>query len=264
MPAQSELDGEMSGIGRERHHEDKPIISKGAEAAAITLSIMGAIALLVGLVIFIKRRKRRQNESSMRHAEDAFNPGNNGSLHAPETAHIDDNFGGPRPSLAHMTKSSTNSDTLFGGSHYQRPETVSTNSNPSRMRTVPSVAPPQPTPNPFADPPLHKAYDQLRGRPRSTTLTDRGSWIKNPFKDPASERFDPFGELQEKARAERRKYVEDARREAEEMRRREEEQEYLEKERMGLTVPGRDNRKDSDVTVGGVGVLDRSNSGRYR
>lgn len=201
----------------------------------------------------------------MRHAEDAFNPGNSGSLHAPETAHVDDSYGyrGPKASLAHTTKSSTRSNSLFGSSHYQRPETVSTNSNPSRMRAAPSIVPPQPTPNPFADPPRNKAYDQLRGRPRSTTLTDRGSWIKNPFKDPASERFDPFGELQEKARAERRKYVEEARREAEEMRRREDEQEYLEKERMGLSVPARDVRKGSDVTVGGMGVLDRSGDGRY-
>lgn len=258
IPAQSELEGEKSGIGR-THHEEKPIMSKGAEAAAITLSIMGFIALIVGIFIFIKRKKRQQNEKSMRHAEDAFNPGNSGSLHAPETAHIDVGF---TPSLAHMTKSSTTSD-LYGSSHYDRPETVSTNSNRSRIR-APSVAPPQPTPNPFADPPLHKAYDQLRGRPRSTTLTDRGSWIGNPFKDPASERFDPFGELQEKARAERRKYVEDARREAEERQRRELEQDYLEKERMGLSVPGRDERKGSDVTVGGMGVLDRSDSGRYR
>ncbi|KAJ4289041.1 hypothetical protein N0V90_011383 [Kalmusia sp. IMI 367209] len=265
VPAQSELDGERSGIGREPHRkgeQEKPIISKGAEAAAITLSVMGFIALLVGAFVFFKRRRRRVNESSLRHAEDAFSPNNNGSLHAPETAHIYDSFGS-QPGLAHITKSSTNSTSLFGGSHYQRPETVSTNSNPSRL-APPAIAPPQPTPNPFADPPRNKAYDQLRGRPRSTTLTDRGSWLGNPFKDPASERFDPFGELHEKAREERRKYMAEARREAEDMRQREAEQEYLEKERMGLGVPGRDDRKGSNATVSGLGVLDRSGDGRFR
>lgn len=196
----------------------------------------------------------------MRHAEDAFDPGNSGSLHAPETAHID--YSGPPPSLAHMIKASTSSTGLFDAAHYERPETVSTTKG-SRIRAAPSIAPPQPTPNPFADPPRNKAYDQLRGRPRSTTLTDRGSWVGNPFKDPASERFDPFGELQEKARAERRKYVEEARREAEERRRREDEQEYLEKERMGLKAPKGNERKGSDVTVGGIGVLDRSGDGRW-
>ncbi|KAL5419804.1 hypothetical protein PMIN03_000402 [Paraphaeosphaeria minitans] len=263
VPAQSELDGERQGLGRHRtEYHEGPIISKGAEAAAITLSIMGFVALIVGLVWFLRHRRRRRNESSMRHAEDAFNPGNSGSLHAPETAHID--YDGPPRSLAHMTKSSTSSTELFAGAPYERPETVSTNSNNSRIRAAPSIAPPQPTPNPFADPPRNKAYDQLRGRPRSTTLTDRGSWVGNPFKDPASERFDPFGELQEKARAERRKYVEEARREAEDRRRREDEQEYLEKERAGLSVPKRDDRKGSDVTVGGIGVLDRSGDGRWR
>jgi hypothetical protein len=261
VPAQSELDGERSGIGRHRtgNHEG-PIISKGAEAAAITLSIMGFIALIVGIAFLFKHRRKRRSESSMRHAEDAFSPDNNGSLHAPETAHI--NYDGPSASLAHMTKSSTSSTGLFAGAHYERPETVSTTNN-SRIQAATRIAPPQPTPNPFADPPRNKAYDQLRGRPRSTTLTDRGSWVKNPFKDPASERFDPFGEMQEKARAERKKYVEVARREAEDRRRREEEQEDLEKGRAGLQVPGRDGRKGSDVTVGGIGVLDRSGDGRW-
>jgi hypothetical protein len=46
-------------------------------------------------------------------------------------------------------------------------------------------------------------------------LTDRGSWVQNPFKDPESDRFDPFGEMQAKARMERVKYMEQARREAE-------------------------------------------------
>ena len=110
----------------------------------------------------------------------------------------------------------------------------------------------QPTPNPFADPPLNKAYDVLAGRPRSTTLTDRGSWIKNPFKDPESERFDPFGELQAKARRERMKQVELARREAEL------ERQFEEKAKMGLIPPERAmNRNGSGVTLGGLGVLDR-------
>ena len=105
------------------------------------------------------------------------------------------------------------------------------------MATFMPIPKPQPTPNPFADPPLNKAYDQLRGRPRSTTLTDRGSWIKNPFKDPASERFDPFGELEEKARKERVAYLREMKKEEAERRRREREQQILEKERMGLGMP---------------------------
>jgi len=242
----------------------QPLMTPSAKAAAITLSVLGFVALLVGAIIFFKRRRRRQNQSTLRHAEDAFDPNNNGSLHTPETAHISTGLGGTNPSAvtSHLTKSSSNSTSLFGGM-YQRPETVSTNSQPSRIKQ-PQVAPPQPTPNPFADPPLNKAYDQLRGRPRSTTLTDRGSWIKNPFKDPASERFDPFGELQEKARDERRKYVAEARREAEERKQREEEQKYLGKERVGRpdSIEQQD-RKGSDVTVGGLGVLDRSGGGRY-
>lgn len=185
----------------------------------------------------------------MRHAEDAFDPSNSGSLHAPETAYI--NYDS-NPTSHFTQASSSNSNSLFGGSHYQRPETVSTNSNPSRMQK------PLNTPNPFADPnegPLNKAYDVLRGRPRSTTLTDRGSWVQNPFKDPESDRFDPFGELQEKARIERMKYMEEVRRERD--------QQFLEKERMGLEVPEQ-VRKGSGVTVEGVGVLDRTGSGKYR
>jgi hypothetical protein len=118
---------------------------------------------------------------------------------------------------------------------------------------------PQRTPNPFADPPLNKAYDVLAGRPRSTTLTDRGSWIKNPFKDPESERFDPFGELRAKARRERVKQVELARQEAEMKR------QWEEKENMGLAPPERVvDRKGSGVTLEGLGVLDRSGRGAYR
>jgi hypothetical protein len=151
----------------------------------------------------------------MRHAEDAFNPNNSGSLHAPETAHMPFT-----PSNTHMTQSSTNTTSLFGAGHYARPETVSTEEAKSRIQAG------QPTPNPFIDPGRNKAFDQIRGRPRSTTLTDRGSWTENPFRDPASDRFDPFGELQAKARAERMKYVENVRREQDEH--------YREKEAMGL------------------------------
>lgn len=118
---------------------------------------------------------------------------------------------------------------------------------------------PQQTPNPFADPPLNKAYDVLAGRPRSTTLTDRGSWIKNPFKDPESERFDPFGELRAKARRERVKQVELARQEAEMKR------QWKEEEKMVLAPPERVvDRKGSGVTLEGLGVLDRSGGGAYR
>jgi hypothetical protein len=74
--------------------------------------------------------------------------------------------------------------------------------------------------------------------------------VKNPFKDPVSERFDPFGELQNKARIERERYIEELRRE----------QELLEKERMGLGLA--DARKGSGVTVEGLGVLDRSGDNR--
>lgn len=157
---------------------------------------------------------------------------------------------GPAP---HMTQYSDRSNTLFGPGSYFRPETVSTSRNQSR------ISMPQPTPNPFADPPLNKAYDVLAGRPRSTTLTDRGSWIKNPFKDPESERFDPFGELQAKARRARVKQVEIAKREAEL------ERQFEEKENMGLVSPKRAmDREGSNVTLEGLGVLTRSGGGTYR
>ncbi|KAF2635476.1 hypothetical protein P280DRAFT_193077 [Massarina eburnea CBS 473.64] len=225
-------------------------MSKGAEAALITLSILGFLAAVIGIFILFKRRRRRHNELGMRHAEDAFNPNNNGSLHNPETKHM--SFHPSADPNAHMTKSSTQTASLFGASPYERPETVSTQDPRSRIQ------PPQPTPNPFADPGRNKAFDQIRGRPRSTTLTDRGSWVANPFKDPGSERFDPFGELKAKAREERVRYVENIRREQDEQRR--------EKEAMGLglDVPREVPRKGSGVTVEGVGVLDRTGAGGYR
>jgi hypothetical protein len=177
----------------------------------------------------------------------------------PETAHVPSaspafaGLGGVGGS--HMTRSTERSESLFGAGPYVRPETVSTDRNKSRF----PIAAPQPTPNPFADPPLNKAYDVLAGRPRSTTLTDRGSWVKNPFRNPDSERFDPFGELQEKARDERRRYLENSRKAAEDAREREVQRQFGEKEMMGLGVP---ERKSSGVTIEGVGILDRS--GGYR
>lgn len=192
--------------------------------------------------MFLRRRRRLRQESQLRHADDAFNPSNTGSLHNPETVHI--GGGG-----LHDSRSTTTSG-LFAAGEYERPETVSTDRNNSR------IPKPQPTPNPFADPPLNKAYDVLRGRPRSTTLTDGGreDWSSNPFRDPASERFDPFGELQQKARDERVRYMEELRLE----------QEMLEKERMALGAPGAAAaRKGSGVTVEGFGVLDRSGDERY-
>lgn len=162
---------------------------------------------------------------------------------------------------SHLTRSTDRSDSLFGAAPYARPETMSTDRNRSRF----PIVPPQPTPNPFADPPLNKAYDVLAGRPRSTTLTDRGSWIKNPFRNPESERFDPFGELQEKARMERKRYVEEARKEAELARKTEVRRQFNEKEKMGLGVPEEVRRKGSGVTLEGMGVLDRSGgSAGYR
>ncbi|KAF2014105.1 hypothetical protein BU24DRAFT_409877 [Aaosphaeria arxii CBS 175.79] len=183
-------------------------MSKAAEASLITFSILGGIAVLIAVIIFLRKRNRAKRQSHLRHAEDAFDPGNTGTLQQPETVHT-----------SHFTRSTTNTASLFGGDHYQRPETVSTDNGRSR------IAPPQPTPNPFADPPLNKAYDVLRGRPRSTTLTDRGSWTQNPFQNPISERFDPFGELQDKARAERERYMEEL----------QHEHDVLQKERMGLS-----------------------------
>jgi hypothetical protein len=79
--------------------------------------------------------------------------------------------------------------------------------------------------------------------------------VKNPFKDPGSERFDPFGEMQEKARRERKRWLEESRKEAEAARQKQVE----EKEKMGLEVPR--GRKGSGVTIEGVGVLDRSGGG---
>lgn len=73
-----------------------------------------------------------------------------------------------------------------------------------------------------------------------------------------SERFDPFGELQQKARDERKRYLAQLRREEEVGR----EQEMLAKERMGLGMPGRKGSGASGVTVEGVGILPRSGNGK--
>ncbi|KAF2279255.1 uncharacterized protein EI97DRAFT_439636 [Westerdykella ornata] len=210
-------------------------LSKGAEAALVTLTVLGTIAVLVGLLFWLRKRRRAKQEDQMRQTEDGdtFGP-NPGGLQAPEMVHS-----------SHLTRTTTTTtNSLFAAAEYQRPETVSTDKARSR------IPDPQPTPNPFADPPLNKAYDMLRGRPRSTTLTDRGSWIKNPFKDPVSERFDPFGELQEKARQERIKYMEEMQRE----------QDYLGREESGAVDD--EARKGSSVTVEGLGVLDRSGDSR--
>ncbi|KAH9870998.1 hypothetical protein J1614_006572 [Plenodomus biglobosus] len=259
-PAQSDTRGEAPQ--KSAQQQDGPIISRTAAVAATVLGVLGALALIIGLVIFIKHRKRKNNKYHQRLNDDAFNPGNTGSLHIPETAHVQGGSsifsrigGGSGSGTGHLTQSSARSNTLFGPGAYERPETVSTDRNKSRF----PIAPPIPTPNPFADPPLNKAYDVLAGRPRSTTLTDRGSWVKNPFKDPRSERFDPFGELKEKARKERIRHLEEARREAE----REVVRGYEEKERMGLMPEGLPVRKGSGVTVEGLGVLDRSAGGSY-
>jgi hypothetical protein len=192
----------------------------------------GGIALIIGAILLIRRRKQAKRANTASPPKDTIEPDNEKLLRVPEPAYT-----------GHATRTTT-TNSLYAAAEYQRPETVSTERSKSRAQGLP-------TPNPFADPPLNKAYDVLRGRPRSTTLTDRGSWVKNPFKDPVSERFDPFGELQAKARLEREKYVEGLRLE----------QEYHEKERMGLGLPGRDVRKGSSVTVEGVGVLDRSAPG---
>ncbi|KAL6704970.1 hypothetical protein ACN47E_007515 [Coniothyrium glycines] len=237
--AQSERAGDQEPQRMPR--PEAPIMTRTAAVAATVLGILGALALLIGAVIFIKHRKRKRSKYNQPLSDDAFNPGNNSSLHFPETAHID-NYPGPRTN--HMTRSTDRSNTLFGAASYSRPETVSTE------RSLPTA-------NPFADPPLNKAYDVLAGRPRSTTLTDRGSWIRNPFRDPESSRFDPFGELKAKAQREKAKYGERVRREKE----REVMRGYEEKERMGLEVPA---RKGSGVTVEGVGILDRTEGGMYR
>jgi LPXTG-motif cell wall-anchored protein len=173
--------------------------------------LLGGIALIVGAIWYFRRR-RLLAEREKRHADDAFNPGNVGSLTLPETTHV-------------TAGSDTSPNSLFESPQYISRKPVGSGQSTSRSASrthhfFPSrIATPEPTPNPFADAPRNKAYDQLRGRPRSTTLTDRGSWVENPFKDPASDRFDPFGELQRKAKDERRKYVEELRKEAEKKRR---------------------------------------------
>ncbi|KZM28756.1 uncharacterized protein EKO05_0000895 [Ascochyta rabiei] len=234
-----------------RKRPEHTLMSKGAEAAAVTLSIIGAIALVVGIILYCRRRRRRRDEKL--EAELERDAANYAAIRASETAHVNNAIAPFAANGPHMTQSTNRSNTLFGPGSYARPETVSSTLDRSH------IAMPQPTPNPFADPPLNKAYDVLAGRPRSTTLTDRGSWVKNPFKDPESERFDPFGELQAKARRERVKLVEIARREAEL------ERQFEEKEKMGLIPPQRAlDRKGSGVTLKGLGVLDRSDRGAYR
>lgn len=215
-----------------------------------TDSSQGAIALVIGILFYCKRRKRRHNQKL--EAELERDAANHAALRAPEAAHMNNCFAPFAARGAHMTQVSDRSTSLFGPGSYTRPETVSTR-EPSRTSKG------LPTPNPFADPPLNKAYDVLAGRPRSTTLTDRGSWVKNPFKNPESERFDPFGELQAKARRERVKQVEIARKEAEQKR------QFEAKEKMGLAPPERAmERKGSEITLDGLGVLDRSDGGAYR
>jgi hypothetical protein len=235
------------------------MISQTTFTGTFANKLSGAIALFVAAFVLFNRRKRHQQQHTQRLADDAFDPGNTGSIHAPETAHV-----APTPLFAgigsHLTRSTERSNTLFGAGPYARPETVSTEEHRSHLPTNLNIAPPLPTPNPFADPPLNKAYDVLAGRPRSTTLTDRGSWVANPFKDPESERFDPFGELQQKARKERKKHLQKSRKEAEVRR------EFEEKKKMGLSVPeGALEEKGSGVTIEGLGVLDRSGgSGGFR
>lgn len=188
----------------------------------------GALALLVAAVIFIRRRKAKSYMDHVPSSDEKFNTSMGQALRAPETAHTGtassifarlqgaSNGGGE----GHLTRSTNRSNTLFGPGPYSRPETVSTTRNNSQM--------PPPTPNPFEDPQRNKAYDMLNNRPRSTTLTDRGSWRENPFKNPESDRFDPFGELKEKARKERLRYLQQVKREAELQRQMEQ------KEAMGL------------------------------
>ncbi|KAF1945188.1 hypothetical protein EJ02DRAFT_59515 [Clathrospora elynae] len=238
-------------------------MTHGGHVAATVLGVIGAICLIIGTVITFKRRKRRQTTYNAPLAGDAFNPSNTDSLHAPETAHVGSaasvfgrlNGGGSGGGDGHLTRSTNRSNTLFGAGPYARPETVSTEASNTISRFP--IAPPEPTPNPFADPPLNKAYDLLNNRPRSTTLTDRGSWVKNPFKDPESKRFDPFGEMKEKARQERAKYVEAAKKKAELKR------QFEQKERVGLAPDGMPKKRGSGVTVEGVGTLPRSVSGGY-
>ncbi|KAE8845719.1 hypothetical protein PTNB73_01699 [Pyrenophora teres f. teres] len=218
--------------------EQRPIMTNEARIAAVVLGVLGILALVVCGLILLKRRKRRGRENYVPRDPDAFNPSNTNSAIAPEIVNVPDtahtgaassvfarlNGGTSGGGDGHITRSTDRSNTLFGGGSYARPETVSTNRSMSRI-------PPQ-TPNPFADPPLNKAYDVLNNRPRSTTLTDRGSWMNNPFKNPESERFDPFGELKDKARRERLRYLQEAKREAELQRQMEQ------KEAMGLRPDG--------------------------
>ncbi|KAL1795659.1 hypothetical protein ACET3X_005883 [Alternaria dauci] len=228
--AEPELSGESSAPQRLPQREQEPTMTKDAMIAAIVLGVLGALVLLVAVVVFIKRRKRKQSYIDADPPFESSNPYAPASIIPPETAHVGTassifarlNGGDGVGANAHLTRSTDRSNTLFGPGSYSRPETVST----ERSTRVP------PTPNPFADPPLNKAYDVLNNRPRSTTLTDRGSWQQNPFKNPESERFDPFGELKEKARRERMRYVEDARREAELRKQMEQ------KEAMGLRPDG--------------------------
>ncbi|KAF2127625.1 hypothetical protein P153DRAFT_432723 [Dothidotthia symphoricarpi CBS 119687] len=217
-------------------HHDKTLMGPGAEAAAITLSILGAVSLIILAFIYFRQRKRRQDDQNP--VRD-FSKTNH--LRAPDSAYIKTNTISDR--VDHYFSRSA----LFDAASYSRPKTLSTIHGTSKTRIPPHI----PAPNPFVDPPRNKAFDVLAGRPRSTTLTDRESWIENPFKNPASDRFDPFGELQQKARKERVRYMEQIRMEAEAQK----------KKQMEL---GRGNdRMGSEVTVEGIGILDRSGNGAY-
>ncbi|KAF2996865.1 hypothetical protein E8E13_004534 [Curvularia kusanoi] len=152
------------------HPEPPTLMSKGAEAAAITLSIIGAIIIAVCIFLYCKRRRRQR---AARLDAELERDAQNYVSSLPSSTSTP-----PNPATgAHMTQISSRSNTLFGAGPYTRPETVTTNHD-SAANSHPnhaSIPLPQPTPNPFADPPLNKAYDVLAGRPRSTTLTDRGS-----------------------------------------------------------------------------------------
>lgn len=117
------------------------------------------------------------------------------------------NFLDPPPTAGlriHSPKGSTSSSTGLlpldiTTSQSKHSPSNSINGGNGRMNQFPKPA------NPFEDPDLNKAYDMLNGRPRSSTLTSKSGWTRNPFEDPGDERFDPFGSLAEKAERERQK-----------------------------------------------------------
>ena len=74
---------------------------------------------------------------------------------------------------------------------------------PTQTHVRPVIPKPLPSANPFQEAPLSNAYDMLRGKRGGSVIQKTRSWLTNPFTDPSSNRYDPFGHLRAKQARER-------------------------------------------------------------